>query len=60
MTFMFDKKTLEGRWFCTETEDTEGYTEKAPPFSNYLWDEERDEWLPPYEAVGAKERAPDG
>jgi len=50
MVLMFDKETLEGRWFRdteleTGPEDTTGYTDKVPPSTAYAFDEESDEWV---------------
>ena len=46
---MFNKETLEGKWFrdieLPEPDDTTGYTEKVPPYKNYQWNEELNEWL---------------
>ena len=58
MILMFNKETLEGRWFrdieFPEPEDTTGYTEKVPPYSNYIWNEELNEWV-----LKAIEKVPD-
>jgi len=54
--YYWNKKTLEGRWFF---EDEKGdwfsenlelnndYTEKSPPCSDYVFDEELSEWVLP-------------
>ena len=49
MILMFNKKTLEGHWF-TKNEDSTGYTEKIPPYANYVWDEGLEEWVLPERA----------
>jgi len=41
---MFHKKELYGHWF-TETEDTTGYTEKVPPDTAHVFDEESGDWV---------------
>jgi len=46
MILMFNKKTLEGHWF-KNGESSEGYTEKVPPFTNYVFDENKNEWVLP-------------
>jgi len=48
MKLLFNKETLEGHYFCDE-EDTSGYTEKIPPDTSYVWDEEINEWTQPPE-----------
>ena len=51
MMLMYDKKTLECRWFRdTELDvpdDTTGYTGKRPPNARYEWDEDKGEWVLP-------------
>jgi len=44
MILKFDKKTLEGHWFM-DGEDSTGWTEKVPPYTNYVFDEESGEWV---------------
>jgi len=41
---MFNTKTLEGGWF-DDGEDTTGYTDKVPPDTAHIWDEELGEWI---------------
>jgi len=51
MILMYDKETLEGRWFRdTEIDvpdDTTGYTEKQPTSGKHLWDDGLNEWVLP-------------
>ena len=52
MTLMFNKETLEPKWFrtweCKPPDDTTGYTEKIPPDTSHYWNNELNEWvLPP-------------
>jgi len=57
MKLMFNKTTYEGHWFYEESdrpgnpEDTAGYTEKVPPDTSYVWDEEQDGWIRPPEPI---------
>ena len=46
MTLKFNKITFEGHWF-TDDEDTAGYTDKIPPDTAHLWNEELGEWVLP-------------
>ena len=49
MKYLYNKETMEGQWFSdieTNTpDDTSGYTEKKPPDTSYVWNEEQNEWL---------------
>ena len=48
MKLMFNKISLEPKWFhdveYENSDDTTGYTEKIPPYSNYVFNEETNEW----------------
>jgi len=44
MGLMFHKKELHGHWF-REGDDTAGYTEKRPPYANYVFDEGLGDWV---------------
>ena len=48
MKLMFNKLTLEPKWFhdveYENPEDTTGYTDKIPPFSNYVFNEKLNKW----------------
>ena len=44
MKLMFCKENREGRFF-RDTEETTGYTEKAPPDTMHVWDEEAGDWV---------------
>ena len=46
MILMFDNKTLEGHWFM-DGEDSTGWTEKVPPYANYVFDDELNDWVLP-------------
>jgi len=62
MILMFNRETLEGKWFRdTELdgpEDTTGYTEKKPPYANYLWNEALGEWVLPEKVPEPTETGP--
>ena len=49
MKLLFNKKTLDARWFrvweCKPADDTTGYTEKIPPHTLVEWNEELNEWV---------------
>jgi hypothetical protein len=45
MKLFFNKKEYYGQWFW-ETEVPEGFTEKAPPNTGYVFDDEQDDWIP--------------
>jgi len=44
MTLMFNKETLEGHWFKAG-EDSTGWTERVPPYTNYVFDEGLGDWV---------------
>jgi len=44
MRLMFHKKELHGHWF-RDGEDTAGYTEKRPPYANYVFDDGLGDWV---------------
>jgi len=44
MKLMFNKTTLEGHWF-KDGENTDGYTELAPPHAGAVFDEDASEWV---------------
>jgi uncharacterized protein (DUF924 family) len=45
MKMMFHKTDMEGRWFDEDEEVGNNYTEKVPPYTNYTFDEEQNEWI---------------
>ena len=44
MKLMFNIITFEGHWF-DDGEDTTGYTDKIPPDTAHIWNEELGEWV---------------
>ena len=46
MKLLFSKTNHEGRWFA-EAEDITGYTEKIPPNTAHVWDENAEGWVLP-------------
>jgi len=46
MKFMYNKKTLEGKYFY-DSENYEGFTEKYPIDSEHIFNEELDDWVLP-------------
>ena len=49
MISMYNKETLEGKYFrdveLDTPDDTTGYTEKVPPDTSYVWNEDKSEWV---------------
>ena len=46
MKHIYNKKTLEGGWVEDDNDNPE-FTEKTPPGSNYIYDEEVNDWVLP-------------
>jgi hypothetical protein len=44
MKLMFNKNDYNGHWFYDD-EDTEGYTEKVPLNTGYIFDEDLNDWV---------------
>jgi hypothetical protein len=44
MKLLFNKKDFQGHWFY-DNEDTNGFTEKIPPNTGYIFNEELDDWV---------------
>ena len=44
MKLMFNKINLCGQWF-NENEEVAGFTEKVPPDTAHIWNEETNEWV---------------
>jgi len=55
MKLMFNKTTLDGKWFWDKEMPVDNlhYTEKVPPDTAHAWDEDKGEWSLP--DLGAKE-----
>jgi hypothetical protein len=45
MKLMFDKETLEGRWFRPGEKVPDNYTEKVPPHAGVIWSEEAGDFV---------------
>jgi hypothetical protein len=45
MKMMFNKTTYEGHWFEDNNKIDENYTEKAPPDTGYIFDENINDWI---------------
>jgi hypothetical protein len=44
MKLLFHKTEYYGHWF-NDDENTEGYTDKVPPDTGYIFDEEQNNWV---------------
>jgi hypothetical protein len=44
MKLMFHKTNYDGHWF-DDNEDTDGFTDKVPPNTGYIFNEEQNEWV---------------
>jgi hypothetical protein len=44
MKLMFNKTELYGHWF-RDDEDTDGFTEKVPPYTGYIFDDDLNDWI---------------
>jgi hypothetical protein len=62
MKLMFNKTDYSGHWFYDD-EDTEGYTEKVPLNTGYIFDEDLNDWVlkpePEPEIEPEEQEAPD-
>jgi hypothetical protein len=45
MKLMFNKTDYNGHWF-EDGENPDGFTEKVPPNTGYMFDDDVDEWVP--------------
>jgi hypothetical protein len=45
MKLLFNKTEYYGEWF-RDGETPEGFTEKVPPNTGYIFDDDSDEWVP--------------
>jgi hypothetical protein len=45
MKLLFNKTDYHGQWF-TDNENPDGFTEKIPPDTGYIFDETANDWTP--------------